>query len=132
MILLFLFGLLRNLPLRFDFYENWAHHQPLLRNHVWQWLPLLCRLCVIMLVVLCSSGFLPFLCFFFWLQHYCVLCFFPFAVAVMCALILCLQWDGWEKFFAFQIYSPGFKRARVWLVCVFWREWMYVCLCMFV
>lgn len=130
MILLFLFGLLRNLPLRFDFYENWAHHQPLLRNHVWQWLPLLCRLCVIMLVVLCSSGFLPFLCF----LAAALLCavFPPFAVAVMCALILCLQWDGWEKFFAFQIYSPGFKRARVWLVCVFWREWMYVCLCMFV
>lgn len=127
MILLFL----RNLPLRFDFYENWAHHQPLLRNHVWQWLPLLCRLCVIMLVVLCSSGFLPFLCFFGCSTTVCSV-FSPFAVAVMCALILCLQWDGWEKFFAFQIYSPGFKRARVWLVCVFWREWMYVCLCMFV
>lgn len=78
-------------------------------------------------------GVSSFFVFYFFLAA-ALLCalFFPFAVAVMCALILCLQWDGWEKFFAFQIYSPGFKRARVWLVCVFWREWMYVCLCMFV
>lgn len=66
--------------------------------------------------------------FSFWLQH-CVLCFFPFAVAVMCALILCLQWDGWEKFFAFSNILPRLEEGEslVGFLCVLKR--VDVCVC---
>lgn len=116
------------LPLRFDFYENRAHHQPLLWNHVWQLLPLLCVFFVFVVLVLwwCLFYSIPATLGWCWV----FLCFNPLFICcylfLLCFVILGkpLGWRLW--------WLVGWLAGCCWWIYKYVYMLYILCVCFFI